>query len=331
MYTQDCALRAREVFEQEAAALQTTGSRLGEQFSQTIDAILACQGRVVLTGMGKHGIVARKIAATLASTGTPAFFMHAAEASHGDLGMIGSADLVIAVSNSGNTMEVVSLIPYLKRNGNLLVGMTGNLKSELARHSDLILDISVDREVCPLNLAPTTSTTAALVMGDAIAVVLLERRGFQQEDFALRHPSGTLGKRLLLKVGDLIKSSSNPIVLDTVDFGTAVAEMTQHKLGAVSIVGADGRLTGVFTDGDLRRTLQKAAGDNRQTVAGVFSRPISEFMTPNPVRVSPDMLAAKALAIMEDVKKKIFVLPVVNEAGLPVGMVHLHDLVSAGV
>jgi arabinose-5-phosphate isomerase len=323
--------RAQQVLRDEAEALLRLAQRIGEPFHEAVEAILACKGRVVLTGMGKHGIVARKIAATLASTGTPAFYMHPAEGAHGDLGMISSDDLVIAVSNSGNTDEVLGCIPYFKRNHNVLIAMTGRLDSELARHADIVLDIGVEREVCPLNLAPTTSTTVALAMGDALAVVLLERRGFNAEDFALRHPSGTLGKRLLLKVVDLIKPDRNPIISQDARFEEAIEEITSKQCGAVSVVDADGRLVGIITDGDLRRIFQREARQGTRTVAEVLNRPVSVLMTPNPMFVSKDTLAAKALNMMEDGPRKIFVLPVVDEAKRPIGMLHLHDLVSAGV
>jgi arabinose-5-phosphate isomerase len=281
--------------------------------------------------MGKHGLIARKIAATFASTGTPSFFMHPAEGAHGDLGMISSDDLVIAVSNSGNTGEVVGCLPFFKRNHNFVIAMTGRLNSELARNADLVLDISVEREVCPLNLAPTTSTTAALAMGDALAVVLLERRGFKADDFALRHPSGTLGKRLLLKVRDLVKPDRNPTISQDCRFEEAMSEITSKKCGAVSIVDGEGRLVGVITDGDLRRIFQREAGQGTRTVAEVLDRPVSGLMTCNPMSVSADTLAAKALSIMEDGPRKVFVLPVLDDDRRPIGMLHLHDLVSAGV
>ncbi len=323
--------RGREVLEEEAAALTSLAGRLGESFSRVVESILICTGRVVMTGMGKHGLIARKIAATLASTGTPSFFMHPAEGAHGDLGMIDPADLVIAVSNSGNTAEVIGCLPFIKRQGNLLVAMTGNLRSELARQADLLLDIGVEREVCPLNLAPTTSTTVALAVGDALAVVLLERRGFREDDFAMRHPSGTLGRRLLLRVCDIMNPELNPVVRETQAFSEAIAEITRANRGAVSVVDSTGKLTGIVTDGDLRRILQKAAGAEGKTVAGVMGSRVSELMTRNPTSITADILAAKALSLMENGPRKIFVLPVVDDQRQPVAMIHLHDLVSAGV
>ena len=323
--------RGREVLRNEADALTALGERLGAAFDQAIDAILACQGRVVLTGMGKHGIVARKIAATFASTGTPSFFMHPAEGAHGDLGMIDPADLVIAVSNSGATPEVLGVIPFLKRHHNTVLAMTGNTSSELARQADIVLDIGVEREACPLNLAPTTSTTAAIAMGDALAVVLLERRGFSTDDFALRHPGGSLGRRLLLRVGDLMRADRNPVVHLARSFEEAIVQITQSQLGAVSVVGDDGTLAGILTDGDVRRIFQREAANANRPVAEVLSRPVADVMTRNPVSVAPDMLAAKAMSIMEDGPRKIFVLPVLDTDRHPVGMIHLHDLVTAGV
>ena len=323
--------RGRTVLREEARALESLAERLDERFDLAVEKILACRGRVVLTGMGKHGLVARKIAATLASTGTPAFFMHPAEGRHGDLGMINSEDLIIAVSNSGNTEEVLGCLPYFKRNRNFLIAMTGNLSSELARNADIVLDIGVEREVCPLNLAPTTSTTAAMAVGDALAVVLLERRGFHAEDFALRHPSGTLGKRLLLKVTDVLKPDRNPVVPYSARFEEAIAEITSKQCGAVSVVDDAGKLVGIITDGDLRRIFQREAQQGTPTVAEVLQRRVESLMTKNPMYVFADTLAAQALDIMENGPRKIFVLPVLDEEHRPIGMVHLHDLISAGL
>lgn len=324
-------LRGREVLQQEAASLCDIAEHLGSDFDAAVRAILDCRGRVVLTGMGKHGIVARKISATLASTGTPAFFLHPAEACHGDLGSVTPDDLIVAVSNSGNTAEVVACVPYFKRLRNKLIAMTGNLQSELARNADIVLDIGVKREVCPLNLAPTTSTTVAVALGDAIAVVLLELRGFKEDDFAVRHPSGALGKRLLLRVSDLMRGERNPTVSQTAKFEEAIAQITRHKLGAVSVVNETGELCGILTDGDLRRIFQRAAQESAHTVADVLATRVSEIMTRDPASIPPDTLAAKALSLMEDGARKIFVLPVVDGARRPVGMLHLHDLIAAGV
>lgn len=319
--------RASEVINEEAEAIKKVASRLNESFDAAIDFILQSKGRLVLTGMGKHGLVARKIAATLASTGTSAFFMHPGEALHGDLGMLRPEDVVLALSNSGTTEEVVSCIPFFKRNGNVLIAMTGNLNSYLAKEADVILDIHVEREACPLNLAPTTSTTAALAMGDALAVVLLERRGFEKNDFALRHPNGALG-RMFKRVVDLMKKDSNPIVGFDSTFREAVSVITAFKHGAVSIVDSDGRLAGILTDGDLRRVLQGEAENPGRTVGDVFSRPVSEVMTKNPMSVRPELLVSQTLGLMEDGPRKIMVLPVVDENHKPLGMIHMHDLIG---
>jgi arabinose-5-phosphate isomerase len=319
--------RGRQVIENEAEALSEMARRLNDSFDKAAEAILTCKGRVVLTGMGKHGLVARKIAATFSSTGTASFYMHPGEGLHGDLGMIDPSDIVIAVSNSGNTEEVLGCIPFLKHNQNLIIAMTGNVGSELARQSDVVLDIKVGREVCPMNLAPTTSTTAALAMGDALAVVCLELRGFQPGDFALRHPSGALG-RLFRRVSDLIKGQQNPVVPETASFREAIAAITAAKHGAVSIADSAGMLVGILTDGDLRRIFQKEADQPSRTVRDMFDIPVSDIMTRNPLSITPETLAAKAMNLMEDGPRKILVLPVVDETGRAVGMVHLHDLVG---
>lgn len=321
------ALRGQEIIHQEIAALQAMADRLNTSFEEAVQIILQCSGRVVLTGMGKHGIIARKIAATLASTGTPAFFMHPAEALHGDLGMIQSNDVILALSNSGNTEELVSCLAYFKRNNNILIAMTGNASSKLAAAADIILDIQVDREVCPLNLAPTTSTTAALAMGDALAVTLLEQRGFKAGDFAIRHPNGALGRQFK-RVADLMKAASNPTVSESSTFADAVAAITAEKHGAVSIVDVNNKLTGILTDGDLRRILQKEALNQSKTVGEIFYEPVARLMTPNPMRITADVLATEALAIMESKTRKILVLPVVDENDQPIGMIHLHDLIG---
>ncbi len=319
--------RGREIIHKEIDALQAMAARIGESFDKAVQIILDCPGRVVLTGMGKHGLVARKIAATMASTGTPAFYMHPGEALHGDLGMIQPHDIILALSNSGTTEEVVSCIPFFKRNGNRMIAMTGNLKSRLALESDIVLDIQVEREVCPLNLAPTTSTTAALAMGDALAVVLLEQRGFEAGDFALRHPNGALGRQFK-RVGDLMKPGSNPTVRQSASFREAIAAITKEKHGAVSITDDNGCLCGILTDGDLRRILQREADSAQRTVNDVFHQPVSGVMTRDPLRITADVLATHALTIMENGSRKILVLPVVDEQDRPVGMIHLHDLIG---
>lgn len=309
--------------------MRAVAHRLGPEFDRAVETILNCRGRVVLTGMGKHGLIARKIASTLASTGTLSMFLDPAEGRHGDLGMVAPEDIVIAVSNSGGTDEVLECLPFLKRNGNTIIAMTGRLKSELARQSDIVLDIAVEREVCPLNLAPTTSTTVALAMGDALAVVLLELRNFRQDDFALRHPAGALGRRLL-RVCDLIRTKPNPVIPDSSRFREAVTAITKGAQGAVSIVAADGTLVGIFTDGDLRRVWE-AADAAGLSAADVSARPITEYMTRTPMTISPETLAIEALELMENGPRKVMQLPVVDPQGHPVGMLHLHDLVSAGL
>lgn len=320
-------LRARQVIQQEIEALHQISSRIDDSFDKAVELILNCGGRLILTGMGKHGIIARKIAATLASTGTPSSYMHPGEALHGDLGMIQQHDVILALSNSGNTEELISCIPYFKRNGNPIIAMTGNLTSRLAQEADVVLDIQVEREVDPLNLAPTTSTTAALVMGDALAVVLLEQRGFEASDFALRHPNGALGRQFK-RVRDLMKPDSNPTVSHDATFHQAIAAITAEKHGAVSIVQADGTLCGILTDGDLRRALQKEAEQGTRSVTDVVNQPVSQLMTPNPQSVTADILATHALHIMEGGPRKILVLPVVDDQSRPIGMIHLHDLIG---
>lgn len=321
------ATRAQEVISHEIEALRIMTRRLDENFDRAVRAILQCTGRVALTGMGKHGLIARKIAATFSSTGTPAFYIHPGEALHGDLGMIQPDDVVLALSNSGSTSEVVSCLPYFQRNKNIVIAMTGNLSSRLATAADIVLNTQVEREVCPLNLAPTTSTTAALAMGDALAVVLLEQRGFKADDFAIRHPNGALGRQFQ-RVSDLMKPNSNPVVHRSATFREAIAAITAEKHGAVSIVDDAGQLCGILTDGDLRRILQGEADAGARTVNDVFQQTVDALMTPNPARITADELASHAISVMEGRTRKILVLPVVDAASKPIGMIHLHDLVG---
>ncbi|PMR76866.1 KpsF/GutQ family sugar-phosphate isomerase [Billgrantia endophytica] len=315
----DSARRTLEIEQQAVAAL---GSRLDSHFDRACELMLACQGRVVVTGMGKSGHIAGKIAATLASTGTPAFFVHPGEASHGDLGMITPGDVVLALSNSGETAEVTAILPLLKRMGTPLISMTGHPDSTLARHADAHLDAGVAREACPLDLAPTASTTAALALGDAVAVALLEARGFTAEDFARSHPGGSLGKRLLLRVCDLMHQGER---LPSVPLGSplrdALLEVTRQGLGFTCVVDEQNRLIGVYTDGDLRRTLDQHHDFRRLTVDDVMTRPGK--------RISPDVLAAEAVRVMED--NRITALAVVDDEGHPVGALHMHDLLRSGV
>jgi arabinose-5-phosphate isomerase len=313
---------ARAVIETEAGAVAGLAGRIGEQFVAACRFMLACSGRVVVIGMGKSGHVGSKIAATLASTGTPAFFVHPAEASHGDLGMIKPSDVVLAISNSGETEEVNLILPLLKRLGVIIVAMTGNTESTLARHADAHLDVSVEKEACPLGLAPTSSTTAALVMGDALAVSLLESRGFTREDFARSHPAGQLGRRLLLHIRDVMHSGDAiPSVPEGASISQAIVEMTAKRLGMTAVIGADGRVAGIYTDGDLRRTLD--SGLDPHTTA------VREAMTVGGKSIAPDALAVEAMHLMQ--KHAIQGLLVIDGAGRLVGALNFQDLLRAGV
>jgi arabinose-5-phosphate isomerase len=291
-------------------------------FEQACQLMFSCHGRVIVIGMGKSGHIGGKIAATLASTGTPAFFVHPGEASHGDLGMITKDDVVLSISNSGETGEVLAIIPVIKRIGAKLVAMTGNPKSTLATLADTHICVAIEREACPLGLAPTSSTTATLVMGDAIAVALLHARGFTADDFALSHPGGSLGKRLLLRLADIMHCDKRlPVVSETAPIKEALMEMTQKGLGMTAVVNQDNQLTGIFTDGDLRRILDEQID--------IHSDKILTVMTHNPVVATPQLLAAQALQIMED--KKINGLIIVDDDKQPVGAMNMHDLLGAGV
>jgi arabinose-5-phosphate isomerase len=313
---------ARAVIETEASAVSTLLDRVDEQFLAACGFMLACTGRVVVIGMGKSGHIGSKIAATLASTGTPAFFVHPAEASHGDLGMIKPADVVLALSNSGETEEVNLILPLLKRLGVRIVAMTGNPGSTLARHADAHIDVSVEKEACPLGLAPTSSTTAALVMGDALAISLLESRGFTREDFARSHPAGQLGRRLLLHIADLMHGGDDvPSVPENASISQAIVEMTAKRLGMTAVTGPDGRVVGVYTDGDLRRTLD--------TGLDPHNTPVKAVMTAGGKRITPDALAMEALHLMQ--KHAIQGLLVVDADGRLVGALNFQDLLKAGV
>jgi arabinose-5-phosphate isomerase len=312
----------RRALEIERDALTALIARVDDHFARACELLLACQGRVIVTGMGKSGHVGGKIAATLASTGTPAFFVHPGEASHGDLGMITRADLVVALSNSGETAEVLTLLPRLKRMLVPLVAMTGKPASTLARSADVHLDVSVAQEACPLNLAPTASTTATLAMGDALAVALLEARGFKPEDFALSHPGGTLGRRLLLRVADLMHTGDRlPRVGAQASLSEALLEMSRKGLGMTAIVDAQDRVLGVFTDGDLRRVLDSGVD--------VRSVGITEVMTRGGKSLHADQLAAEAVALME--QHRITALLVKSADDRLAGVIHMHDLLRAGV
>ena len=321
----DAALAAsgRRVLVIETRALEALAGRLDGDFSAACRLLLACGGRVVCTGMGKSGHIARKIAATLASTGTPAFYVHPGEAGHGDLGMVTDADVVVALSNSGETDELLMLLPVLKRQGNRLVAMTGRPGSTLAREADIHLDVSVPAEACPLDLAPTSSTTAALAMGDALAVALLEARGFTADDFARSHPAGALGRRLLLHITDVMHAGDEvPRIRAGATVSEALVEMSRKRLGMTAVVDGDGTLLGLYTDGDLRRTLDDAAVDLRSTV-------IDEVMTRTPRTIGADALAVEAARLMEE--HKINALLVVDAANKVVGALNIHDLLRARV
>ncbi len=305
----------------EVEAVGLLSSRVDQQFSIACETILACQGRVIVTGMGKSGHIGNKIAATLASTGTPAFFVHPGEASHGDLGMITKTDVVIAISNSGNTNEIVTLLPLIARLGIPLISMTGDEQSQLAKAACANLDVSVTIEACPLNLAPTTSTTVTLVMGDALAIALLEARGFNAEDFAFSHPSGALGRKLLLRVKDIMHEGDQiPVVTADKTLQDALIEMTQKGLGMTTIMSDDAQLVGIFTDGDLRRII-----DLKVDFA---TTSVSDVMSADPKTIPQNMLAAEALTIME--KASITAL-IVEEEDHITGVLHLHDILRAGV
>lgn len=306
----------------EGAAVAALAARIDDNFSRACELILNCSGRVVVTGMGKSGHIGNKIAATLASTGTPAFFVHPGEASHGDMGMITAGDVVVALSNSGTTSEIVTILPLLKLLAVPLVALTGNPESELAQAADAHLNVGVSEEACPLNLAPTSSTTVSLVMGDALAIALLEARGFTADDFAFSHPGGALGRRLLLKIDSIMHTGEG---IPKVSLGTslsgALLEMSSKALGMTTVVDQHGVLQGIFTDGDLRRALDSAAD--------IRNCPIEEVMTKNGLTISPGTMAAEALRVMED--HKVTVLVAVDEQRHPVGVIHTHDLLKAGV
>jgi arabinose-5-phosphate isomerase len=306
----------------EVQAISALAKQINDDFVTACKLLFACEGRVVVIGMGKSGHIAGKIAATLASTGTPAFFVHPGEASHGDLGMITRHDVVLALSNSGETEEIVRILPLIKRLGVPLIAMTGNPASTLSNISTVHLNVAVEQEACPLGLAPTSSTTAALVMGDALAVSLLDARGFTRDDFALSHPGGSLGRRLLLRVSDIMHCDDEmPSVPATALIGSALLEMTEKKLGMTAIVDENNRVIGIYTDGDLRRTLARNIDIQNTT--------ISEVMTTQCALISANILAAEAMQIME--QKKINALIVVDEKNIAVGALNMHDLIRAGI
>jgi arabinose-5-phosphate isomerase len=328
MNNQKILTKAQDVLNIEAQGILALIDRLDEGFVRAVDLLHQCKGKVVVTGLGKSGLICRKIAATLSSTGTPSLFLHAGDANHGDMGMIMKGDVVLAVSNSGETEEILTFIPIIKRLGVKLIVMTGNHTSTLSRAADVILNAGVKEEACPLGLSPTASTTAALALGDALAVVLLEKKGFKEEDFALRHPGGTLGRKLLLRVEDLMHRDSDlPLVREQTPMKEAIFVITSKRLGVTGVTDDQGNLVGIITDGDLRRGLQ-AHGN------GFLSRRADEVMTRQPRSIEKDALASQALSSMEDnIPRPITSLFVVEKPGgtIPIGILHIHDLLKAGL
>ncbi len=319
----DDAIKTLEI---EAAAVKNLVNYIDDEFEATIKAILACKGRLIVSGMGKSGHVGRKIAASLASTGTPSFFMHPAEAFHGDLGMVTANDIVLAISNSGESNEIVNILPIIKRIGAKIIAMSGRRESTLGKNADFFISINVEREACPLGLAPTASTTATLAMGDAMTIALLSSRNFTAQDFAVFHPGGALGRRLLLKVENVMHcNEDNPVINQHKTAKEALFLMTAKGLGATSVIDEDGKFIGLVTDGDIRRQLAKGVE--------FLNEPVEELMTKNPVFITKDKMAAEALSIMEKHKPKpITVLPVIDlDKNEPIGIVHLTDLLRQGV
>ncbi|MBI3356632.1 MAG: KpsF/GutQ family sugar-phosphate isomerase [Nitrospirae bacterium] len=312
----------KRVLEIETRAVQALIDRLDSKFARAVDLLAQCKGKVVVSGMGKSGLIGQKIAATLASTGTSSFFLHPAEGVHGDLGMLARRDTLIAISNSGETQELLQLLPYVERMGIPVIGMTGRMNSTLAKNSDVTLDVSVAEEACPMGLAPTASTTATLALGDALAVALLQKRGFKEEDFAQFHPGGTLGRRLLVRVKDLMHTGTDlPRVEESVAGTAAMLEMTAKKLGMTTMVDQGGKLSGIITDGDLRRFIQRGGDFTKATASELASR--------NPKTIAPDDLAAKAVEMME--RFSITTLVVVEGDRNIRGVIHLHDLLKNGI
>lgn len=322
---QEMLKHAQDVLRMEAEAVLELVPRIDANFATAVEMILQCPGRTVITGMGKSGIIGRKMAATLASTGTPSFYLHPAEGIHGDLGMVTAGDVVIALSNSGETGEVLNILPSLRRIGAKIIAMVGNDASTLAKNADVVLNVGVSKEACPLGLAPTSSTTAALAYGDALALALLQRHHFTASQFAIFHPGGSLGRRLLLTVGDIMHSGEeNPVVVGETTVQEALFVITDKGLGAVSVIDANGVMQGVLTDGDIRRGLSKGVD--------FLQRPVTELMTKQPKTITKDKLAAQALHIMEsNHPKPITVLPVIDADNKVIGLLHMTDLVRQGV
>jgi arabinose-5-phosphate isomerase len=316
-----------ELLRMEAEAIVCTSGRLARaEVERAVELLNHCRGKVVLVGVGKSGHIAQKIAATLTSTGTPSIYLHPSDALHGGLGIVMRGDLVIALSNSGETDEVITMLPYLKHRSVQVIALVGNVKSTLAGRADVVLDASVDQEACPLNLAPTTSTTVALAIGDALAMTLMQVKGLTPDDFALNHPAGQLGKRLTLKVSDLMHGGAeNPVIGTDAPWLEVIAALTRGRLGAVNVVDQSGHLEGIITDGDLRRAIQKINHAELENLRG------DAIMTRDPVIASPDLLAYDALRLMEDRPFQIAVLPVVDKDKLCIGLIRLHDIVRSGL
>ena len=315
--------KAKQVLKIESESIQALINRIDDTFVKAVNLLDKCKGRVVITGIGKSGIIGKKISATLASIGVPSIFLHAADGTHGDLGMITSNDMVIAISNSGESEEILNLLPAIKRFNVTLVSMTGNVNSTLAKKSNIVLNISVKEEACPLGLVPTASTTATMALGDALAMALLDKRGFKEEDFAVLHPSGSLGKKLLIQVDDLMHIGSNiPIINKDAPLKDVIMEISSKKLGMAIVVNQDDKVLGIITDGDLRRLMEKKEKDTFKTTA-------EEMMSTNPKTIEKNALAARALQIME--KHSITSLIITNGSKGPTGIIHLHDILKAGV
>ena len=320
----DIKQEAVRVLTEEANAILDAAGRIDGGFLKAVEILFSCAGHVVVVGVGKSGLIGHKIAATLASTGTPAFFIHPTEGGHGDYGMITEKEVILAISNSGNTEEILPILPFANRFGIRLIAMTGNPKSRMAQEADAVINCAIIKEACPLNLAPTTSTTVTLALGDALAVTLMRMRNFDQEAFALRHPKGRLGKQLTLRIVDVMATDKrNPVIPVNATLKAALLEMTSNKVGLCSVVNAEGKLAGVFSDGDLRRCL------NRADKNGLLDIPISELMSKNPTTISPDRMAVEAARIMEE--KFITSIPVVTDEGRPIGMVHVHELLQHNI
>lgn len=318
---------AKQVLKIEADSIKQLISRIDKYFEKAVELIYACKGRVVVTGMGKAGIIGQKISATLASTGTPSLWLHSAEAIHGDLGRVRKEDVVIVISNSGETEEVVNLVPLIKKIGSRLIAITGNVRSTLAKNSDTVLDVSIKEEACPLGLAPMASTTSMLAMGDALCAALMDKRKFKKSDFALLHPGGSLGKQLLLKVEDIMrKASGNPVVRESRKVKDVLLAITASRAGSATVVDKNGKVKGIFTDGDLRRNLGNAGAVSDRPL---LEREIKDVMTKNPMTLKKGCLAVEALRILQEYK--IDEIPIVDEKGRAIGLVDVQDLLKAGL